>query len=115
MKKLIITYCILIFCFTTLLSQEFNRKSYTTIRVQTGPPVIDGIIDDNEWDDVEWGEDFTVLEPNNGDKPKQPTKFKIKYDDDNLYIAYYAYHNNPSKIESRLSRRDNFPGRHGDW
>ena len=112
MKKLIVTICTLIICFTSLLAQEFNRKSYTTVRVQSETPVIDGVINDDEWADVEWGEDFTVHAPNNGDKPKQRTKFKIKYDDNNIYVAYYAYHSDPSKIESRLSRRDNFPG---DW
>lgn len=112
MKKLIVTFYTLLICFTSILAQEFNRKSYMTARVQSEAPVIDGVINDNEWADVEWGKDFTVYAPNNGDKPKQQTKFKVKYDDDNLYVAYYAYHNDPSKIESRLSRRDNFPG---DW
>lgn len=112
MKKLIATIYILLIGLTFVSAQDFVRKSYTTARVQSKAPVIDGVINESEWEGVEWGGDFTVIEPNNGDQPKRQTKFKIKYDDDHLYIAYYAYHEDPAKIESRLSRRDNFPG---DW
>ncbi|MEM6966869.1 MAG: DUF5916 domain-containing protein [Bacteroidota bacterium] len=112
MKKSTFTCCLILFFLFQLHAQEFQRRSYTTARVIKDPPKIDGILEPNEWLGVEWGENFTVHEPNNGDAPKQQSKFKILYDDNNIYVCYYALHDDPSKIESRLSRRDNFPG---DW
>ena len=77
MKKPILTLCLLsLICFS-LSAQDFVRRSYTTARVQSQPPTIDGIIDENEWAGVEWGENFTVHNPNNGDAPQRQSKFKI--------------------------------------
>ena len=42
--------------------------------------------------------------------PSQQTKFKILYDEKNLYIAVRAFDDEPDKIEKRLSRRDGFEG-----
>jgi len=42
----------------------------------------------------------------------QETAFKILYDDRYLYVAWRAFDTDPEKIESRLGRRDDFPG---DW
>ncbi|MBT8189654.1 MAG: carbohydrate binding family 9 domain-containing protein, partial [Bacteroidia bacterium] len=88
-------------------------KIYETQRISVDQvPLLDGIPDEGVWDKVSWAEDFTVNSPNNGDKPKRQTKFKILYDDKNLYLAYRAFHEDPSNIENRLGRRDYFPG---DW
>jgi hypothetical protein len=37
---------------------------------------------------------------------------KIIYDDKNVYVAFKSYHADPSTIEKRMGRRDDFPG---DW
>ncbi len=91
----------------------YEKRSYQTSGISSdNSPLIDGIIDDAIWDAVPWAENFTVHNPNNGEKPKRQTKFKIIYDEKNLYAAFKCYHEDPSNIENRLSRRDNFPG---DW
>ena len=87
-------------------------RTYTTASITGQTIEVDGFLDDPAWDAVEWAEDFTVQDPNNGDVPKQPTKFKITYDDQFLYVGFYCMHDDPSKIENRLARRDRFPG---DW
>lgn len=94
---------------TSLGSVE--KRTYTTKRV-TKAPVIDGKIDDATWSAVAWDGDFTQWQPDEGKKPTQKTKFKIIYDDKNLYIAVRCYDTDPSKIVKRLSRRDGFDG---DW
>ena len=93
--------------------KTYQRRIYNTQHIEAEEaPRLDGILDDAIWDRVPWGEEFTVSNPNNGEVPQRSTKFKILYDTKNLYVAYRAYHEDPDKIENRLSRRDNFPG---DW
>ncbi len=95
------------------MSQDtVEQKFYHTIDIDAASLQIDGEISESIWEEVPWGENFTVLRPNNGDAPQQQTKFKIVYDKEHIYLAFYALHSDPQKIESRLGRRDNFPG---DW
>lgn len=102
------------FAFTgAILAQEAPEKRiFLTKRLISEQINVDGNIDDESWDLVEWQSDFTVHNPNNGDKPKRQTQFKVLYDDDFIYLAFKCWHEDISKIENRLGRRDNFPG---DW
>lgn len=107
------------FIFQPLLAQEpaekepeIPRKHYTTTVVVREAPVIDGLLNDEAWNTVEWGEDFTQIEPNKAAAPSQKTAFKILYDAKNLYVAIRAYDTEPGKIVQRMSRRDGFEG---DW
>ncbi len=93
---------------TTALAEV---RSYTTTRTPR-PPRIDGVLDDAEWNAVPWAGEFTQFEPTEGAAPSADTRFKILYDDANLYIAYRAFDAEPAEIASVLSRRDEFPG---DW
>jgi hypothetical protein len=88
------------------------KKHYTTMVVQETPPVIDGLLDDEAWKQVEWAGDFTQIQPDKGAAPAQKTAFKILYDAKNLYVAIRAYDTEPDKIGKRMSRRDGFDG---DW
>ena len=92
-----------------LISQD---RIYTTSRITTDPPVIDGIIDEKVWDIVSWSGDFTQYEPYEYASPSQLTKFKVVYDNNNLYVAIRAFDSIPGQIERRLGRRDSFEG---DW
>jgi hypothetical protein len=88
-------------------------KSYTTAWLQGEPPKIDGAPGDAAWMQVDWGGgDFRQLQPDAGATPSVQTKFKILYDARNLYILIRNIDPDPSKIVSRMSRRDGFDG---DW
>ncbi|HMB69029.1 MAG TPA: DUF5916 domain-containing protein [bacterium] len=88
-----------------------SRRAYHTMRTPT-PPHVDGRLDDAVWDAVEWGGDFVQWEPEEGEAPTAQTRFKILYDDTNLYVAYQAMDPEPERIANILGRRDDFPG---DW
>ena len=75
-------------------------------------PQIDGILDDEGWDNAEWAGGFTEFDPDNNTSPAQRTRFKIVYDPKFLYVAVQSFDSVPEKIERRLARRDNFAG---DW
>ena len=85
-------------------------RTYTTIRLSTAKPVIDGMLDDDCWKTGEWGGDFTQWIPKEGAKPSQETQFKILYDDKNLYVAIRAFDKEPHKISRKAGRRDEFIG-----
>lgn len=103
-----------LFAFLNLAAQETNspivpKKKYYTKFIKS-TPVIDGVITDEAWDDLPWGDDFTEKAPDEGTPPSYPTKFKIGYDDKYLYVAIRAFDDEPEKIQQRLTRRDGFAG-----
>ncbi len=89
---------------------QVPRKSYTTKHITQKPPEIDGILDDEVWNEVEWSGDFVEFEPNENTAPEHQSQFKIIYDDKFLYVAFRAFDSEPEKIVQRLSRRDGFVG-----
>ena len=108
---------VLAFCMAQLIySQETTtntvpKRIYNTKRVTTAP-VLDGVLTDEIWKAVEWAGDFKQWRPDEGGDPAQKTKFKIIYDEKNIYVAVRCYDTEPEKIVNRLSRRD---GNDGDW
>jgi len=96
---------------TQAQSSKYETKRYVTTFADE-EPTIDGRLDDAVWDSVEWGGDFLQWEPEEGATPTQQTQFKILYDNDALYFAVRAHHDDPSQIENLMARRDRFPG---DW
>ena len=108
MKKYSLIIISLLFT-ASLFALNTDKKSYTTKKTSVAP-VIDGILDAEIWDQVEWTGDFIQFMPNEGEAPSQQTAFKILYDDNNLYVFVKAYDTEPDLISQRLARRDHFPG-----
>lgn len=121
--KNILVFTIL-FCFTTVVFPQTKinssekastsaKKIYTTKSIANdASPKIDGNLDDHAWNTVEWTGEYVENEPDNGTAPTEQTKFKIVYDEKNIYFAFRCYDAEPDKIVKRLSRRDGFEG---DW
>lgn len=89
-----------------------QNKTYITKKINPKAPELDGKLNDECWKHVEWGGNFTQLEPYEDSLPSQKTTFAILYDDNNLYVAIKAHDSEPDKINQRLSRRDDDDG---DW
>lgn len=107
----------LLFTALTLLALIFplsaqDRPEYTTARITGDAPTIDGVIDDEAWNAVEWGAKFSQRQPDDSAPVSQETAFKILYDDRFIYVAWRAFDTEPELIEARMGRRDDFPG---DW
>jgi Domain of unknown function (DUF1083). len=85
-------------------------RVYTTTRLTTPKPVIDGKLDDECWKTGVWAGNFTQWIPKEGAKPSQPTEIKLLYDDKNLYLAIRAHDSEPKKISRKLGRRDEITG-----
>ena len=88
-----------------------TKKKYFTSKLNSSI-TLDGKPQEEAWNQVEWGGDFTQWQPNEGKEPYQESNFKILYDDKFLYVAYRCHDTAPDSIVKRMGRRDQFPG---DW
>ncbi len=114
MKKtglLIILLNVLISAAANPADTTIPKKKYVTQKLGSSI-TLDGIPNEEAWNQVQWGGDFTQWQPNEGQAPHQQTNFKILYDDRFLYVGYQCHDNAPDSIVKRMSRRDQFPG---DW
>lgn len=94
-------------------TQVIIKKKYTTQALgDYAAPTINGILEDEAWGLVEWGNDYIESQPDENTPPSHQTRFKILYDSKNLYIGVRCYDTEPDRIVKRLSRRDGFEG---DW
>ena len=110
MRFVLIIFCV-IGVSSRLSAQNDSIKFYTTQRLVGEPPKIDGRGNDAAWGQVAWGGgDFLQRSPDAGAPASVQTKFKILYDDKNLYILFKNFDPEPDKIVSRMSRRDGFEG-----
>ncbi|NJO88190.1 MAG: hypothetical protein HC831_03885 [Chloroflexia bacterium] len=100
---------LLVIC-TFVANISAQNRTYKTNKISDPSPEIDGIIEDQVWQNVKWEGDFTQFQPQNGEKPTQKTAFKIIYDDNNIYVAIKAYDTEVKKIERRMTRRDGWEG-----
>jgi hypothetical protein len=87
-----------------------KQPEYTTSRLVTSKPVIDGRLDDDCWKKGTWAGNYTQFVPKEGAAPTYPTELNIQYDDNNLYIAFRAYDGEPSKILRMAGVRDETVG-----
>src|SRR5688572_10018751 len=111
MKRFIVVLATVILNYSLVFAQKDTLKSYTTTLIHEAPPQIDGMLNDEAWDQVAWaGGDFRQVEPDKGKPASVQTKFKILYDAKNIYVAIKALDPEPGKIAKRMSRRDTFEG-----
>lgn len=116
MRNVVLVFFSLFF-FNNLQAQDSTeviiKKKYTTQALgEYAAPTINGVLEDEAWNLVEWGNDYIEWQPDENTPPSYQTKFKILYDSKNLYIGVRCYDSEPDKIVKRLSRRDGFDG---DW
>ena len=109
MKRILVALVTVSFMISGIFAQGPQKKKYHATKI-TIPPVINGMLDDEVWEEGEWVDDFTQFEPYNGKKPSQRTEFKILFDNDNIYAAFKVFDTSPDSIVNRLTRRDNADG-----
>jgi len=85
-----------------------DKKQLNIVRAEKAPK-IDGVLDDKVWEKAEIATDFVSFRPVIGKTAPsdERTEVKMAYDDQALYVAAHLY-DDPSKIMSQLTSRDNF-------
>jgi hypothetical protein len=91
----------------TVLQPNIKKQPvYTTSRLITDKPVIDGKLDDECWKQGNWAGNFHQWIPVEGAEPTYQTEFNIQYDDKNIYVAMRGYDGEPGKINRMSAVRD---------
>jgi len=109
MKKILLVCSALIISIFVQAKVPLDKKNYKVTITQT-PPVIDGVINDDEWAPGEWAGDFIQYQPDDGKPATQKTEFKVLLDENNIYVAIKAYDTAPDSITRLVTRRDNADG-----
>jgi len=105
-----VVYFIFLFCLlfsgaaNHILAQA-EKKKIEAIRIST-PPKIDGILDDQCWENVPVASDFYQLVPYNGENASLDSEVKFVYDDQAIYVGAMLHEPNPDNIYTELSERD---------
>jgi hypothetical protein len=72
----------------------------------TGAIVLDGRLDEKDWQAADPARDFTQRDPNEGQPATESTEVRFLFDDDALYVGARMQDREPGRIARRLSRRD---------
>src|SRR5436309_2791994 len=74
----------------------------------TTPPKVDGVLDDAAWAHEPMPlESWVSYNPLRGEPAKQRTNVWIAYDDQAIYFAFRCFDDEPDKIRTTITRRDN--------
>jgi len=73
-------------CAATTAQAQLAEKQFAAVFTST-PPVIDGILDDEVWQSAAVIEDFHEVEPDEYSPPEEKLRFRVLYDEDNLYVG----------------------------
>lgn len=68
--------------------------------------ILDGILNENSWNEAIKISNFTQREPNEGNPVSEPTFAAVLYNKQKLYIGLWAYDSNPKKIIAKDMARD---------
>jgi len=75
---------------------------------RTAPISIDGKLDDPDWRHARWFDGFVERKPGLGGKPPVETRFAVRYDAADLYIAVFCAEPDPSGITALSTTRDSW-------
>lgn len=103
--KYLPVFAVLSICFFGFAQEQPKR----VIALKTPEkPVIDGVLDDDCWENAPIAENFVMFEPGSGtpEKPTKKTVVKVLYDDEAIYFAATMYDNTPERIPVQYDNRD---------
>ncbi|MBL7135741.1 MAG: carbohydrate binding family 9 domain-containing protein [Candidatus Marinimicrobia bacterium] len=90
-----------------------DEKVITAVRKNAGSIHIDGNISEEIWKSAPEGNGFIQRNPDEGKPATEPTKFRVLYDNRNLYVCVHAIDSEPEKIKGILTRKDQYSP--SDW
>ena len=64
----------------------------------SGPPLIDGRLDDAAWRQAALMTDFTQREPQDGQPASERTEVRVVFDEEALYVGVWAFDSRPNEI-----------------
>ena len=85
--------------------ETMPRPVATAARV-TEPPLIDGTLDDEGWQQARVLTGFVQAEPLEGQPASEATEVRVVYDDEAVYVGVMLHDRDPSEIVVSNTRRD---------
>jgi hypothetical protein len=109
--KLILKYFIVIsIVFTVFVENTFAQKKNENVQIHIrkaqNPIVIDGKLDEADWQRSEVATDFMMVTPFDTSKGNVKTEARILFDDRNVYVSAVCYEKKPGPIVVESFRRD---------
>src|SRR5438876_1366565 len=91
----------------TIVQQEREqaRKRIRAQRIDM-PPVLDGLVSEPVWQEIEPANGFIQQEPNEGSVATEKTEVRFGYDNRNMYIGIICFDSQPENIVVSQNRRD---------
>src|SRR2546422_330088 len=91
----------------TIIPQEGAqaRKRIRAQRIDT-PPMMDGLVSEPVWQEIEPANGFIQQEPNEGSVATEKTEVRFGYDARNVYIGIICFDSQPENIVVCQNRRD---------
>src|SRR3989449_118238 len=91
----------------TIIQQEREqaRKRIRAQRIDM-PPVLDGLVSAQVWQEIEPANGFIQQEPNEGSVATEKTEVRFGYDARNVYIGIICFDSQPENIVVSQNRRD---------
>src|SRR6267142_4414734 len=91
----------------TIIQQEREqaRKRIRAQRIDM-PPVLDGLVSEPVWQEIEPANGFIQQEPNEGAIATEKTEVRFGYDSRNVYIGIICFDSQPENIVLSQNRRD---------
>ena len=80
----------------------------------TGAVVIDGRLDEPDWERADVATDFVQNDPHEGAPASERTEVRILHDDETLYVGAFAHHRHREDVVVNEMKRD-FDGASTDW
>ena len=88
---------------TSVQSRGVEAKSFRAVRVESAP-VLDGVLDDEVWQQAEKITDFHQSRPGDHTEPSEDTELYVVYTKDALYVAARMYDSDPELISAPTIR-----------
>ena len=100
--KVNFAFLVSLFCLTLSLGADL---SVSAVRVEE-PPVLDGRVNEQEWEAAPMANDFVQQRPVLGAPATEKTEVRFLYTQDALYIGVICFDSEPDQIVDTQSRRD---------
>ncbi len=93
-------------CFIPVFAQD-DGKIIRLTRTET-PPKIDGLLEDECWQNIQPVSGFFQHDPKNGEKASEETQVWVVYDQKYIYFAFFMKDSQPNKIWAELTPRNGY-------
>jgi cellulose/xylan binding protein with CBM9 domain len=103
----LVSTCETVFAGQVTSPPPFTRPSIRAVRINTTEaPLIDGDLSDEAWVKAAVIDELRQRSPNPYEPASERTVVRILYDENNLYVSFYAYDSTPDQIVARNMQRD---------